>query len=68
MSLTVKQHPISLSKLLLGLCCLSTVSVGASATEYRLFVNDTAACSSAGVSGSVCLVAVGVHNRFFYYV
>ena len=38
---------------------LTIISLNVSATEYRLFVNDTAACRNAGVTGSVCLVQLG---------
>ncbi len=44
---------------LVGFCFLVLTSTGVSATEYRLFVNDTGACSNAGKTGSVCVVEVG---------
>lgn len=59
MTSILKNRVISIRGLLSVLCFATITSVSVSATEYRLFVNDTAACRSAGVSGSVCLVAVG---------
>lgn len=56
---TSKKPFIPFGGWILGLCLSAMGSATASATEYRLFVNDTAACRSAGVTGSVCLVAVG---------
>ncbi|MDG2443427.1 MAG: hypothetical protein P8M13_09280, partial [Luminiphilus sp.] len=38
------------------LCFLAMTSTSVLATEYRLFVNDEAACLNAGKSGSVCVV------------
>ena len=48
-----------LAYLVCGYGFLTITSLSASATEYRLFVNDTAACRNAGVTGSVCLVQLG---------
>jgi hypothetical protein len=44
---------------LVGVCLLAIGSLGVSAKEYRLFVNDAASCRNAGVAGDVCLIAVG---------
>jgi len=57
-SITSKRA-LSKIKWVLGACCLAMFSASGSATEYRLFVNDSNACREAGVSGSVCLVPVG---------
>jgi len=50
---------VKLAYLVCGYGFLTIISLSASATEYRLFVNDTAACRNAGVTGSVCLVQLG---------
>lgn len=59
MNMSFKKYTILAGEFLLGLGVLAAISANVSATEYRLFVNDTAACRSAGISGSVCLVPVG---------
>ena len=56
---TIKERPTQITKAILGFSFLVGMSAGVSATEYRLFVNDTTACRSAGVTGSVCLVPLG---------
>jgi hypothetical protein len=56
---TIKERTAQITKAILGISFLMGMSAGVSATEYRLFVNDTTACRSAGVTGSVCLVPLG---------
>jgi hypothetical protein len=54
-----KKSPVQVGEFLVGFCFLAMTCTSVSATEYRLFVNDAAACSSAGKTGSVCVVEVG---------
>ena len=54
-----KKSAAQVGEFLVGFCFLAMTSTSVSATEYRLFVNDAAACSSAGKTGSVCVVEVG---------
>jgi hypothetical protein len=54
-----KKRTAKIAKAILGVSILIGMSVGVSATEYRLFVNDTTACRTAGITGSVCLVPLG---------
>ena len=54
-----RKSTLQVGELLVGFCLLAMASTSALATEYRLFVNDPAACSSAGKTGSVCVVEVG---------
>jgi len=54
-----KRSTTQVGELLVGFCFLAMTSTSVSATEYRLFVDDAAACSSAGKTGSVCVVEVG---------
>jgi len=56
---TIKERSAQMTKAILGISFLIGMSASVSATEYRLFVNDTTACRSAGVTGSVCLVPLG---------
>ena len=44
---------------LLGTSFLTLGILSASAAEYKLYVNDAAACRNAGQSGDVCLVKAG---------
>ena len=53
-----KRSTTQVGELLVGFCFLAMTSTSVSATEYRLFVDDAAACSSAGKTGSVCVVEV----------
>ena len=55
----IKRFAIQVSVVISGSCAFALVGTGALAAEYRLFVNDANACRNAGVSGDVCLVAVG---------
>ena len=41
---------------LLVMAVVLTASASAQGEAYRLFVNDTAACASFGITGSVCIV------------
>jgi hypothetical protein len=54
-----KKSTVQVGEFLVGFCFLAITSTSVSATEYRLFVDDAAACSSAGKTGSVCVVEVG---------
>ena len=55
---SAKKSAIQVGEFLIGFCFLAMTSTSVSATEYKLFVNDAAACSSAGKTGSVCVVEV----------
>ena len=55
---SAKKSAIQVGEFLIGFCFLAITSTSVSATEYKLFVNDAAACSSAGKTGSVCVVEV----------
>ena len=54
-----KKSTTQVGEFLVGFCFLAIISTSVSAAEYRLFVNDQAACSSAGKTGSVCVVEIG---------
>ncbi|MDG2443708.1 MAG: hypothetical protein P8M13_10705 [Luminiphilus sp.] len=56
---SAKQSAAQVGEFFVGFCFLAMISTSVSATEYRLFVDDAAACSSAGKTGSVCVVEVG---------
>ena len=56
---SAKKNTTQVGEVLVGFCFLAMTSTSVSATEYRLFVDDAAACSSAGKTGSVCVVEVG---------
>ena len=56
---SAKKSATQVGKFFVGFCFLAMASTSVLATEYRLFVNDAAACSSAGKTGSVCVVEVG---------
>ena len=56
MSSIAKKITALSGEFLAGLCFLAMTSTSVLATEYRLFVNDEAACLNAGKSGSVCVV------------
>jgi len=56
---SAKKSATQVGEFLVGFCFLAMTSTSVSATEYRLFVDDAAACSSAGKTGSVCVVEVG---------
>ena len=56
---SAKKSATQVGEFLIGFCFLAMTSTSVSATEYRLFVDDAAACSSAGKTGSVCVVEVG---------
>ena len=55
---SAKKNTTQVGEVLVGFCFLAMTSTSVSATEYRLFVDDVAACSSAGKTGSVCVVEV----------
>ena len=54
-----KKSTTQVGEFLVGFCFLAIISTSVSAAEYRLFGNDQAACSSAGKTGSVCVVEIG---------
>ena len=54
-----KKSTLQVGEFLVGFCFLAMTSTSVSATEYRLIVNDAAACSSANKTGSVCVVELG---------
>ena len=56
---SAKKSATQVGEFFVGFCFLAMTSTSVSATEYRLFVDDAAACSSAGKTGSVCVVEVG---------
>ena len=56
---SAKKSAAQVGEFFVGFCFLAMISTSVSATEYRLFVDDAAACSSAGKIGSVCVVEVG---------
>ena len=56
---SAKKSAAQVGEFFVGFCFLAMISTSVSATEYRLFVDDAAACSSAGKTGSVCVVEVG---------
>jgi hypothetical protein len=56
---SARKSTTQVGEFLIGFCFLAMTSTSVSATEYRLFVDDAAACSSAGKTGSVCVVEVG---------
>ena len=56
---SAKRSATQVGELFVGFCFLAMISKSVSATEYRLFVDDAASCSSAGKTGSVCVVEVG---------
>ena len=56
---SAKKSATQVGEFFVGFCFLAMISTSVSAIEYRLFVDDAAACSSAGKTGSVCVVEVG---------
>ena len=56
---SAKRSATQVGEFFVGFCFLAMISTSVSATEYRLFVDDAASCSSAGKTGSVCVVEVG---------
>lgn len=56
---SAKKSTTQVGEFFLLLCFLAMISTTVSAAEYKLFVDDAAACSSAGRPGSVCVVEIG---------
>ena len=53
-----KKSAAQVGEFLVSFCFLAMTSTSVLAAEYKLFVDDAAACSSAGKTGSVCVVEV----------
>ena len=53
-----KESAAQVGEFLVSFCFLAMTSTSVLAAEYKLFVDDAAACSSAGKTGSVCVVEV----------
>ena len=55
---SAKKSATQVGEFVVGFCFLAMTSTSVLATEYKLFVDDAAACKSAGKTGSVCVVEV----------